>query len=170
MQGTSFRKDLQKHRQKQLEGMTTSSVSKHSLKHVAAHDMALQTADYLPAGPQASSAAAQETVLKPAEQGLSHQAAAPQVSEGTEKVLRDLLVQPFTDQVVKLMGQGRSSKLSLSEQESAISNTVDETTVWAVSELTRLQVGRHCVDQCLLACTSCCRKVKASSMSVKDCC
>lgn len=189
MQGTSFRKDLQKLRQKQLKAAFFLSASEHSLKHGAARDMALRTAEYRPFGPQvssvaedealgmapavqaspcltsnalqpcdhasltaqSSSAAVQETVLKLADQGSSLQAAAPQLSQGTEKVLRDLLVQPFADQVVKLMGQGRSSKLSLSEQKSAISKTVDETTVWAVSELTRLQVRRHCADQSLLA-------------------
>ncbi len=60
--------------------------------------------------------------------------------DGLEEVLRSLLVQPFTEQAVKLMTHKRKSRLSGAEKEAAISQTVNETTAWAVTELRRLQV------------------------------
>ncbi|KAK9864037.1 hypothetical protein WJX84_006768 [Apatococcus fuscideae] len=124
--GTTFRKNLQKLRRKQVEAALSlsESVSQGGTPHSAAPELPAETmlAPQLPADPPSM---------------------ALQSGRELEMVLRHLLVEPFTEQAVSLMGQRRSSALSLSEQKSAISRTVDETTAWAVSELKRLQAKKQ---------------------------
>ncbi|KAK9842827.1 hypothetical protein WJX74_003031 [Apatococcus lobatus] len=160
--GTTFRKNLQKLRRKQVEAALSlsESVSQGGTPHSAAPELPAETmlAPQLPADPpsmalqsgsqssvpaQLPAAAAHKTGLAQAEHFVRQQAVLPGVSGELEMVLRHLLVEPFTEQAVSLMGQRRSSALSLSEQKSAISRTVDETTAWAVSELKRLQAKKQ---------------------------
>lgn len=64
------------------------------------------------------------------------------MAEGQDQLLRDLLIEPFTDEAVKRMGRRRPIKLSASELEAALSKSKEATTAWAFAELTRLQVSQ----------------------------
>lgn len=88
----------------------------------------------------AAAAAALPVKTKCVKDNNSEKHTSCQTAAGQETLLRDLLIQPFTDEAVKLMGQRRPIKLSPSEQAAALSQSTAATTAWAVAELTRLQV------------------------------